>query len=210
MLELFGANSLIANFYLTGGTALSAFYLQHRYSEDLDFFTSTRENIHLIRQEVLEILRTFAKEVKLIRSLETFIEAHVHCHDGEVIKIDFAFDSPFRFEEPITNVWYNIRVDSLLDIGCNKISTVFDRATAKDFVDLYFLLNEHFRFDELWEKAKQKHVGLDDYWFCQSLIRVKQLQQLPNMIRQVAIEELKTYFLNLHSEMIARISGITK
>ncbi|MFQ5865173.1 MAG: nucleotidyl transferase AbiEii/AbiGii toxin family protein [bacterium] len=23
-------------FYLTGGTALSAFYLQHRYSEDID------------------------------------------------------------------------------------------------------------------------------------------------------------------------------
>ena len=26
-------------FFLTGGTALSAFYLQHRYSEDLDLFT---------------------------------------------------------------------------------------------------------------------------------------------------------------------------
>ena len=27
------------NFYLTRGTALAAFYLKHRYSEDLDFFT---------------------------------------------------------------------------------------------------------------------------------------------------------------------------
>lgn len=27
------------NFYLTGGTALSEFYLQHRLSEDLDFFS---------------------------------------------------------------------------------------------------------------------------------------------------------------------------
>ena len=26
-------------FYLTGGTALSAFYFQHRFSEDLDFFS---------------------------------------------------------------------------------------------------------------------------------------------------------------------------
>jgi predicted nucleotidyltransferase component of viral defense system len=26
-------------FYLTGGTALGRFYLNHRYSEDLDFFT---------------------------------------------------------------------------------------------------------------------------------------------------------------------------
>lgn len=26
-------------FYLTGGTALSRFYFQHRYSDDLDFFS---------------------------------------------------------------------------------------------------------------------------------------------------------------------------
>ena len=26
-------------FYLTGGTALAEFYLHHRYSDDLDFFT---------------------------------------------------------------------------------------------------------------------------------------------------------------------------
>jgi hypothetical protein len=34
------ARSLLRQeFFLTGGTALSAFYLQHRYSDDLDFFT---------------------------------------------------------------------------------------------------------------------------------------------------------------------------
>ena len=27
-------------FYLTGGTALGRFYLNHRYSEDLDFFVN--------------------------------------------------------------------------------------------------------------------------------------------------------------------------
>jgi len=39
-LEKVGQNrSLAENFYLTGGTALAAFYLAHRYSEDLDFFS---------------------------------------------------------------------------------------------------------------------------------------------------------------------------
>ena len=32
--------SIDTKFYLTGGTALSRFYLNHRYSEDLDFFTN--------------------------------------------------------------------------------------------------------------------------------------------------------------------------
>jgi len=38
-LRAFARSSLQSNFHLTGGTALAAFYLQHRYSEDLDFFT---------------------------------------------------------------------------------------------------------------------------------------------------------------------------
>lgn len=31
-------NNIFQNFYFTGGTALSAFHLQHRESEDLVFF----------------------------------------------------------------------------------------------------------------------------------------------------------------------------
>ncbi|MCZ7666433.1 MAG: nucleotidyl transferase AbiEii/AbiGii toxin family protein [Chloroflexi bacterium] len=38
LLKVIGRSSLGDNFYLTGGTALAAFYLQHRFSEDLDFF----------------------------------------------------------------------------------------------------------------------------------------------------------------------------
>jgi hypothetical protein len=30
---------IVGSFYLTGGTALAEFYLQHRLSEDLDFFS---------------------------------------------------------------------------------------------------------------------------------------------------------------------------
>lgn len=34
---------MIKNFYLTGGTALTEFYLKHRFSEDLDFFSEKKE-----------------------------------------------------------------------------------------------------------------------------------------------------------------------
>ena len=40
LLDLFNSEqSLLKRFYLTGGTALAEFYLKHRYSEDLDFFS---------------------------------------------------------------------------------------------------------------------------------------------------------------------------
>lgn len=46
LLKAIGDSKLADNFYLTGGTALAAFYLQHRYSEDLDFFTADPKMIY--------------------------------------------------------------------------------------------------------------------------------------------------------------------
>ncbi len=34
-------------YYLSGGTALSAFYLEHRHSEDLDFFSGEKDYVDL-------------------------------------------------------------------------------------------------------------------------------------------------------------------
>ena len=38
------------SFYLTGGTALAYFYLKHRQSHDLDFFTSLQELVESFSQ----------------------------------------------------------------------------------------------------------------------------------------------------------------
>jgi len=38
-------SSLRESFFLTGGTALSAFFLEHRLSEDLDFLTEEPERV---------------------------------------------------------------------------------------------------------------------------------------------------------------------
>ena len=45
ILNLFSSLSDKDVFYLTGGTALSAFFLKHRKSHDLDFFTNVEELI---------------------------------------------------------------------------------------------------------------------------------------------------------------------
>ena len=41
-------NPFFNDFYFTGGTALSAFYLKHRYSEDLDFFSENKFDSHRV------------------------------------------------------------------------------------------------------------------------------------------------------------------
>jgi hypothetical protein len=50
-------------------------------------------------------------------------------------------------------------------------------------------------FVELLKNAKQKHVGLDDYWLAVSLLKVEEIVKLPRMIKPVQIEELKNFFL---------------
>ncbi|MGQ9706983.1 MAG: nucleotidyl transferase AbiEii/AbiGii toxin family protein [bacterium] len=44
-LKIFSTTKLKNKFYLTGETAFSAFYLQHRISEDMDFFTEEEREI---------------------------------------------------------------------------------------------------------------------------------------------------------------------
>jgi predicted nucleotidyltransferase component of viral defense system len=44
-IRAFSKTSLKDAFFLTGGTALSEFYLQHRISDDLDFFTEEEGQI---------------------------------------------------------------------------------------------------------------------------------------------------------------------
>ena len=39
VIALVASTPELGHFYLTGGTALSGYYLQHRISDDLDFFT---------------------------------------------------------------------------------------------------------------------------------------------------------------------------
>ena len=51
-LKAIGESPLVDNFYLTGGTALSAFYLQHRLSEDLDFFSPDPNVIRLVMSHI--------------------------------------------------------------------------------------------------------------------------------------------------------------
>lgn len=53
-------------FRLTGGTALSAFYLEHRLSEDLDFFSS--ENVPLA------IIENFLKSIDSV--MKIFFSKH--------------------------------------------------------------------------------------------------------------------------------------
>lgn len=192
-LHAFSKESLSEKFYLTGGTALSAFYLKHRYSEDMDFFTSVEGMIPLLKNVLEKISETLKAKIEIRRSFETFLECFLR-KEKEHIMLHFSLDTPYRLEPPEKNSVYGIWIDSLIDISCNKFSALFDRHDAKDFVDVYFISKEVMDFWEIYEKAKQKHIGLDEYWLMVALKDVFKIQVLPRMIKPVTIKELQEFY----------------
>ena len=127
--------------------------------------------------------------------------------DGERVKVDFAHDTPYRLQPVVTNPTFNIQIDNSLDIASNKLSALFERAAEKDFVDIFFINQELMPFNELLPHARQKHVGMDDYWLAISLQRVRQVKLLPRMIKPLEIAELQAHFLNLAQELMADLES---
>jgi predicted nucleotidyltransferase component of viral defense system len=183
------------NFFLTGGTALSVFYLQHRYSEDLDFFTEIPGACANVLPSLELIKKNMPIEIEARRTFNTFTELIITSgRSKEKVLLHFAQDSPYRLKPTIFNKDYGVYIDNLLDISCNKFSALFDRHDMKDFVDIYFIDKEKMKFEDVYFHAKKKHLGLDDYWLSQALRYINDLTILPRMIKPITLKVLQDFF----------------
>jgi len=187
ILEKFFSLKDSSAFFLTGGTALAEFYLGHRKSYDFDLFTH-QENLVLPFSKILE--QSFKKEfeVKLIRRLNSFAELMIK-KDGEEIKLQLAYDAPFRFLPPIK--LKKIILNDYLDLVIDKISAFYGRCEYRDVADLYFILIQpKADFWQLEKLAREKDPGFDLYFFAQVLHKV---QNFPDDLKDWPLEMLKPF-----------------
>jgi len=146
-------------FFLTGGTALSVFYLGHRVSDDIDLFT--RDPLDLPAVTDL-ILRPWAGEFIMIARESSFVSVFV-----QNVKVDCVIDPLSEMEErPLADLDFGGRltVDSLEAIAANKLTTLVGRIEPKDFIDFYFLRKEFPRLKagSILERARRKDAVFDD------------------------------------------------
>jgi len=143
-------------FYLTGGTALAEFYLGHRKSFDLDIFTTEKELIipfsYAFEQELKKIFL-----VKVVRRYETFVEFEVSAK-GDSTKVRLAYDSPFRFENPVDSD-IGVKVNDYTDLIVDKLLAFFGRAEPRDAIDLFFILKKRIS-GRLWNSQNKKTLDL--------------------------------------------------
>lgn len=197
-------------FYLTGGTALSAFFLKHRKSLDLDFFTDIEELISPFSQHLETYLKKEGLGVERLRGFHSFVELSVKSSEDSTI-IHLALDSSFRLEQPFKSEDFpELRIDNLTDIAANKLLALFGRAALRDFIDVYFLTKKSFTKNELVEKAGLKDPGFDLYWLGVAMERINDFSDdspdLHLLTRQCTMSELKNFFKSWRKEIAKEIT----
>jgi len=145
--------------YLAGGTAVY-YYLHHRVSIDLDFFTPKPFNAEALVFKMRQAFQEVDLELIEKESLIMFLTS-------EKLKFSF-FYLPYKFLSDLS--YYEVRpgipcpLASLQDIEVMKALALAQRGSAKDFVDLYYLLRKTgHSFDDLARLVQRKYQVDEKY-----------------------------------------------
>ena len=187
---------LYRQFYFSGGTALSEFYLQHRFSEGLDFFSENDFDVADLNLFLQAHKGDFG--VKMLQYQQSF--------NRNLFFLDFSKEQPLKVEftyYPFPRLeigmsFGSLSVDSVLDIAVNKTFTITQKARGRDYFDL-FEINQKYGFDfkNLLKLAHQKFdYPINDLQLGKNLVKVTAFSDDPILIKQVDKKAVEEYFLN--------------
>ena len=145
--EIFSRLEGFEGYYLAGGTAL-ALQIGHRISVDFDLFYS--ENIP---KDLLRKIKTIFKQSPVAVSVNNPDELSVFIDGTKISFIKY----PFPVLLPFVNM-NGINLLSIKELAATKSYTIGRRGSFKDYVDLFFILQEgHSSLEEILELAEKKY-----------------------------------------------------
>jgi len=185
------------NMYLTGGTALGRFYLDHRYSDDLDFFANSDPDFDKKVAKIKEQIELHF-ELPLDKRIVTSEFHRYWVRDDDVeLKIEFVNDVKF-YAGTVRKV-HGIPIDNPGNILANKLTAITGRDEPKDMFDVIALsLSYSFDWDVIFDMSLQKAnlseaevakcldsfntVGFTDNLWLKQSINLNQWQDYLNVI----------------------------
>lgn len=170
------------NFYLAGGTGIY-YYLNHRKSNDLDFFTE---------QEI-----DFLKEISFFKNYEiSLIKKDTLYLIINNVKISlFYYPYPLIFPK---NKIDNLDIANLIDIFLMKLLAIVQRGSKKDFIDIYFIIHElKIDKEEIYSLFKKKYGEFNKLILSKALVYFEDADKelMPKMIKKVKWEDIKKFFI---------------
>ncbi len=150
---------------LVGGTAL-ALQLGHRSSVDLDLFGHFSCDDIQLRQ----MLATHGK-IQVISS-----SSNVKIFTINDVKVDIVnYDAPW-IDEMVSHEEF--RLASVAEIAAMKVRAIMGRGTRKDFVDMYFLLQQ-FSIFQIMDFYHEKYPDFNDFIAVKNLTYFDDAEQVP-------------------------------
>lgn len=141
-------------FYLTGGTALSRGYLNHRYSDDLDFFVNQDKGFMKLAEDFLNRLSS----LKLLVSIRSDTYYSLMVEDR--LKIDLVNDSGKHFGQVKSSPLFG-QLDNMENILANKLTAIIGRDEPKDVVDIWAIAKDKkINWKEIYTVGNSKAVGI--------------------------------------------------
>ena len=151
-------NQADTGFYLTGGTAASRGFLQHRFSDDLDYFVNDDNRFGLWVERIIQALN---KEWKcdVVMKEERFARLNLLQKDF-FLKIEMVNDVPARVGDvqhhPVLG-----RLDTAENILANKVTALLDRDEPKDLADIWgFCCQKNLSIHAAITGAQGKAIGI--------------------------------------------------
>jgi predicted nucleotidyltransferase component of viral defense system len=159
-------------FFLTGGTALSRAYYNHRYSDDLDFFVNDDDDYPAQVKEIFLKLKEdhfYWDPVVDFISNKNFTSFKVGWDKSDtLLKLDFVNDTASHFGDIVKTELF-VRTDSIRNMLSNKLTALF-RFAAKDVTDIReFALHEKIDWGQAINDARKKEAGLEVPVICDIL-----------------------------------------
>lgn len=197
-LAILGKQTWISPFYLAGGTSCSL-YIGHRFSFDLDFFTTESFNPKFIASKLKGLGKLSIDQ----QNQGTFLG---HLND---IKISF-FLYPYKLIFP-KNYFLGVAIADIRDIACMKIDAISTRGTKRDFIDLFFICKKY-NLSNLFNLFAKKYSGVEYNVFhnIKSLAYFANADQeeIPKMVLKVEWKRIKEFFIEEQRRLTKKLLEI--
>ena len=178
-------------FYLTGGTALSRGYFNHRYSDDLDFFINDSADFKNIAQQQIVKIYSLFEDLKV----KVYPEMFRLSAQKDKLKIDIV---NYTYMHPGKRVNHPVlgALDSKENILANKLTALVDRAAPKDIVDIYFLLKDGMSLKQALTDVRSKSVGISPVFVARILTKYdyNRIDNNIEWVNPISTKEIKEYF----------------
>lgn len=188
--------------FLGGATVLHQAPSSPRASRDVDIFHDTTESLARSVEQDVASLRAAGFHVSLGKPQGTFQRAHL-ARDGRSTKIEWVFDSAFRFfpVEPDPELGWRL---NFWDAATNKTLALFGRHEFRDYLDAHYLHAHHLHLGALVWAAAGKDPGLTPElildWIKRGTFYTPDQIQKVNPIEPVDLVQLKRRWLQAIAE----------